>query len=119
MPEVTDTNPDIYPEGRTTLKAVKPAVKKLTNAGKPFYIFEFEGMVDGDIKTHKEVRMPWMCADILRAFGFPETKPGVFTWEKNDVDGKAIDCVIVHEPDFKDKTKIRARITEPTEGIPF
>lgn len=120
MPEITDTNPDIFPEGEYEFVATKVPIKKLgQNSGKPYYQFYFETMVEDSLRDYTEMRMPWQCADLLRAFGFKETKPGVFEWEKTEVPGKRIKAKIVHEADRKDATKKRPRLTEIVESIPF
>jgi hypothetical protein len=117
--ETVDTNPDIYPAGKAILTCEK-VVKKLSDSNKPYYMFTFEGVVDGVMRKHIEVRQPWMSGDLIPLLGGKATdKKGIYTWDKENAKGKTIDCVIIHEPDFKDKTKTRARITNPTEAIPF
>lgn len=117
--ETVDTNPDIYPKGPTSLKCLK-VVKKISDKGKPYYMFTFEGNVGGVLRNHMEVRQPWMAGDLIPLLGGKSTEtPGVYKWDKENAAGYVINCDIIHEQDFKDKTKTRARITNPTEGIPF
>jgi hypothetical protein len=125
MPERTDTRSfQLTPVGNYKFVCSKVPVKKLTNGDRQFafYEFEFEFQApDGSIKTHSERFMTWLVGPLLKAFGFKEkeTEPGVFEWEKADCVGKKVDAKIIHEPDKKDKTKMRSRMVDIIEGLPF
>ena len=117
--EIIDTNPDIFPVGEYEF-TVNQILKKKNDKGTIFYIFEMEAVVDGEIRKHKEFRMPWKSGDLILALGGKVTeKPGVFTFDREEAKGKKIKASIVHEPDYKDASKTRARIVDPTEWIPF
>lgn len=121
MLETTDTSQEITPEGDHSFTIIKPVLKKMSDRGKPYYIFTFEYLHEGTLKTHKEFYMPWMAGEIIKAVGGKEVegKKGVYEWDKDAVVGKKIKATIVHEPDFKDKTKVRAKMTNPVEEVPF
>mgnify|MGYP001558339642 CR=1 FL=1 len=119
--EIVDTNPDLYPQGEAGFTCVR-VDKKLNPSNKPYYIFVFSSFVDGYSKPYKEIRAPWMSGDLIVALGGTDEGNGKFKWDRSLVAGKKIICSIVHEPDFKDKTRLRARITNPVpvdETIPF
>lgn|SRR3990167_8028423 len=118
--ERVDTNPDIFPIGPQVLVCNKVLKKLSQNSNKPYYLFDFDGMVDGELKNHKEMRFPSQCGDLILALGGkPGEKKGEYIWDREKVVGNKIKVTMIHEPDFKDKTKTRARITEPVQELPF
>ena len=124
MPETTDTNFQITPEGIYAMTATKPCVKRLTKTDKPYYTFELSYVSDGKVDTHKEILFPSQAGLLLKAFGCKEVKPGVFEWEKDEIMNRRIKATIKHIDDKKDSTKKRACIVaaEPMEeepSIPF
>lgn len=124
MPERTDTNFQITPEGVYDMTSTKPCVKKLTKTDKPYYTFEFSYVSDGVLDTHKEIVFPSQAGLLLKAFGCKEVKPGVFEWEKDEIVNRRIRATIKHLDDKKDPTKKRASIVaaEPLAeepSIPF
>ena len=121
MPEVTDTNPDIYPQGVTKLKVSKTPLKKKTANGYTFYEFEFEGMVNEEIRPLKLFYWPSEIRDLLLALGGKEDpeKKGVISWEKEEVVGKSIKATVYHVPQRKDPSRLDVKLKEITEELPF
>lgn len=126
MPEITDTNGKykITPEGKYKFTVSIPPAKKLSKEGKPYYKFVFEYLnEEKTIETHEQFFLPWMLGDLLRACQCKEIKPGVFSWDKEDVVGKTIDAEIIHEINKKDPTKTMVNMIKIKESekeeIPF
>jgi hypothetical protein len=121
MPERTDTRGfRLTPAGRYKFKCTKAPVKKLTPAGHPFYLFEFEYVADdGTIQEHREMLFPSMAGPLLTAFGFEEIEKGVYEWEKPACVGKTVEATIAHEPDKKNKSVTRCRMIDIVETLPF
>lgn len=122
MPETTDTNFQITPEGTYVMTATKPCIKKLSKNDKPYYTFEFSYVSEGKVETHKEILFPSQAGLLLKAFGCKEVKTGVFEWEKDEVINRKIKAEIKHLDDKKDPTKKRASIVsaeQVAEEIPF
>ena len=113
--EVVDTTPKIYPTGNQLLTCEK-VEKKISDKGSPYYVFHFYGLVEDKHRTHKEFRQPWMAGDLILALGGKAEKPGVYKWDRALVQGNQIRCEIVHEPDYKDKSRTRASIKNPTKA---
>lgn len=117
MIETVDTSPDITPAGDHKFTVSKPVIKKMTDNNKAYYIFKLEYVHEGVVKEHTEFIMAWQAGPIIVALGGKETeKKGVYTWDRELVNGKSVDATIIHEPDFKDKTKTRAKMTNIREA---
>lgn len=121
MPEVTDTNPNIFPEGRVRLIVSKVPLKKKTEKGHAFYEWEFEGMVDDQLKNLKVFYWPSEMRDLLLAVGGKEdpAKKGVISWEKDQVVQKRISATVYHVPQRKDPSRMDVKIKEIVEEPPF
>lgn len=121
MPEVTDTNKDIYPEGPTKLVINSVPLKKKTQNDKFYYEFEFEGIVNEQPRTLKIFYWPSEMRELLLAIGGKEDPlaKGKITWEKEDVKGKAITATVYHAPQRKDPTRVDVKLKEIQETVPF
>lgn len=121
MPETTDTNRfEIMPEGHYVFTVSKvPEKLKSQTTGKVYYKFEFETIVQGKIKKHIEVFMPWMASELLKALGAVEVSPNKFEWEREAVMGKEIEADLMHEEDRKDPKKKWPKLKNITERVPF
>lgn len=121
MPEVTDTNPDIYPEGRATLTVNKIPLKKKTEKGNVYYEWEFEGSVDDQPKTFKAFYWPSEMRELLVALGGKEDpeKKGVISWEKEEVLKKRILATVYHLAQKKDPSRKDVKLKEIIESPPF
>ncbi|MBA3051909.1 MAG: hypothetical protein FP827_02280 [Candidatus Omnitrophica bacterium] len=65
-----------------------------TTGNHPYYTFYFDTPTGG--KWNKRF-MVWLCPPILKALGCKETKPGVFDWDTDEVEGRAIEADSVIE----------------------
>jgi hypothetical protein len=121
MPEVTDTNPNIFPEGPVKLTVSKVPLKKKTEKGNVFYEWDFEGMVEDQIKTLKVFYWPSEMKDLLLAVGGKEdpVKKGQITWEKEEVSGRKISATVYHIPQRKDPTRKDVKLKDIVEEPPF
>lgn len=121
MPEVTDTNPDLYPEGRTTLMVEKIPLKKKTEKGNAYYEWQFEGMVNEQPKALKIFYWPSEMRELLLAVGGKEdpTKKGVITWEKEEVVRRRISATVYHVAQKKDASRKDVKLKEIVEEPPF
>lgn len=118
--ETTDTNQEITPTGDFVFTVSKKVEKRLAEKSqKPFYIFKFEYMKGGQLSTHTEILMTWMAGPMIRALGGKEVKPNVFEWDREAVVGSKVKATIIHEPDFKDPAKMRAKMTNIQQDLPF
>ena len=124
MRETTDTRFKITPKGTFKMTCCAPCLKKMTKSDspKPYYEFKFEYVHEGKMENHLEIIFPSQASTLLRAFKCNEPEPGVFDWDKEEVNGKVILAEIDHIADKKDKTKLRASIVKAeavVEEVPF
>lgn len=121
MPETTDTNPNIFPEGKRRFTVAGVPKKKKTDKGHTYYEWQFECNMDGELRDLKLFFWPSEMKELLLAVGGKEDpeKKGHITWEKEEVNGKSIEATIVHIPQKKDPTKMDAKMKEIAEGLPF
>lgn len=109
--ERTETGYEIFPEVKDiVLTVTEPATKGKTNKGKFYYVFKFKGVVEGRARKYSEAQMTWMAGDLLRALGCKEVGKGTFEWDKAEIVGRQVLVDIVHEEDFKDPSKMVARM---------
>ncbi len=124
MPETTDVSSPftLTPEGTYKFTVESVPLKRPTKKGMGVY-FEFNFFYiteEGDREKHKELLMPWQLGPFLEAFGYQQTTKDKYTWEREEVVNKTIEATIIHEPDYKDKTKTRAKMVDIKKSeIPF
>ena len=121
MRETTDTAKfEMMPEGHYIFTISKvPEKLKSQATQKIYYKFEFETVVQGKIKKHIEVFMPWLASELLKALGATEIEPNKFEWDREAVMGKEIEADLVHELDRKDPNKKWPKLKNITERVPF
>ena len=105
--EILDTNDfSLQPTGHYILEVVK-CVKKIITAKKTgneltiyewfFEIKETDANVERD--RFKLGIFKSKMDNLIRALGYEEVGPGKFKFDNETVDGKYIECDLIHEPD--------------------
>lgn len=97
--------------GKYTFTVSENPVKGAFQGGSVYYEWFFTVYADGEMKEHKERIPVWKMGPLLRALGQKEVEPDDFEWDREGMQGLQFDGEVVMEPDYKDKTKSYARIT--------
>jgi len=115
MLETTDTNSQ-YPDkkiadGKHTFTVEKVVGKQLGNAYGYVWTLEENGLLFEQVLFGNEMK------DLLRLLGCKEDKPGVFTWDTDEVKGKSFTVTVEHFPDKKNI--VRQKFTKFEEELEF
>lgn len=102
MKERTSTSQfSLWPEGRYVFTVAGIPEKKSTTKT-TYRVWKFHSPSG---KTFSPVIFPWKSKELLLAVGGIETSPDEIEWDDEKVNGKEIECRIIHEPDNSGKLR--------------
>lgn len=90
-----DTNGEIFPEGRYTLR-VSEIPEEVDVKGYVAWQWVFEADTDEGPMPYRERFMVWLLAPLLRALKFPENAPGKFDFEPTQALNRTVTGAVKH-----------------------
>ena len=109
MRETTDTNSQFasdIADGTYTFEVHK--VIRREKSGVVMYVWS----LDYDNQNGEQVMFRSNMGPLLRTLGCTESKPGIFDWDTDLMEGKKFIATVKHEPDKKDPSKIRQNMMD-------